>query len=104
MEHSLLLTSLLCLPSNKLSRSSIIEATKLILNLFIFFFLRKDSARIKTLTNKKPTNKTKGSKQKNNKGNNFLRAQTSKGVKVACFAFGAFFMFKIFSQKENKQV
>ena len=75
----------------------IIEVTKIILNLFIFFFLRKDFKRTKTLTNKKPTNKTKISQQKNNEGNNILRVQTSKGVKVACFAFGAFFTLKLFS-------
>ena len=61
-----------------------------------FFFLRKDFKPTKTLTNKKPTNKTKISEQKSNKGNNFVHAQTSKGVKVACFAFGAFFTLKIF--------
>ena len=69
-----------------------------------FFFLRKDSARTKTLKNKKPTNKTKTSKQKNNKDNNFLRAQFSNGIKVACFAFSAFFTLKIFWWKKSKQV
>ena len=69
----------------------------------VYFFLRKDSARIKTLTNKKPTNKTKTSEQKNNKGNNFLCAQTSKGVKVAYFAFGAIYTLKIFSWKKKKK-
>ena len=69
----------------------------------VYFFLRKDSARIKTLTNKKPTNKTKTSKQKNNKGDNFLRAQFSKRVKVACFTFGAFYALKIFSWKKKKK-
>ena len=61
------------------------------------FFLRKDFACTRTLTNKKPTNKTKISEQKNNKGDNFLRAQTPKGIKVAYFTFGAFFTIKIFS-------
>ena len=68
----------------------VIEVTGKISNLFIFF-LQKDFKRTKALTSKEPTNKTKISEQKNNKGNNFLRAQTPKGVKVACFAFGAFF-------------
>ena len=31
------------------------------------------------------------SEQKNNRGNNFLRAQTSKKAKVACFAFVSVF-------------
>ena len=57
----------------------VIDVTKIILNLLLFFFLRKDCKRIKTLTNKIPTNKTKISEQKNSKGNNFLCAQTSKG-------------------------
>ena len=73
----------------------VIEVPKIILDLF--FFLRKGFARIKTLTKNPPTNKAKISEYKNNKGNNFLRAQTSKGVKVACFAFGAFYTLKIFS-------
>ena len=49
------------------------------------------------------TNKTKISEQKkqkkpnnNNKGNGFLRAQTFKGVKVACFEFNAFCAREIF--------
>ena len=33
----------------------------------------------------------------NRKGNNFLSAQTSERVKVACFAVGAFCMREIFS-------
>ena len=66
-----------------------IEVMEIILNLCIF--LRKDFKRRKTLTNKKPTNKTKISEQKTNKDDDFLHAQTSKGIKVACFAFGAFF-------------
>ena len=68
---------------------------------YLLFFLRKDFKCIKTLTNKKPTNKTKITKQKNNKGDNFLRAQTSKRVKVACFTFVAFYALKIFSWKKN---
>ena len=49
----------------------LIEVTEIILNLL--FFLRKDSARIQTLTNKKPTNKTKISKQKTTKAKIFAR-------------------------------
>ena len=69
--------------------------------LFIYLFLQKDFKRTKTLTNKKPTNKTKISEQKNKKSNNFLHAQTYKRVKVTCFAFGAFFTLKIFSWKKK---
>ena len=35
--------------------------------------------------------------KKTTKATIFLRAETSKGVKVAYFAFGAFFKLKIFS-------
>ena len=39
----------------------------------------------------------------NNKGNNFSRAQTSKWVKVACFAFWCFlFAQNLFVKKLNK--
>ena len=61
-----------------------------------FFFLQNNFKCEKTLTNKKATNKTKISKQINNDDNNFLHSQTPKGVKVACFAFGAFITLKIF--------
>ena len=49
-------------------------------------------------THKQKTNEQNKNKQtkKNNKGNNFLGSQTSKGVKVACFAFDAFFTLKSF--------
>ena len=71
------------------------EGTKTIWNLFIFF-LQNNFKCEKSLTNKKTTNKTKISKQINNKDDNFLHAQSPKGVKAACFAFGAFFTLKIF--------
>ena len=68
----------------------VIEVTEIILNLFVFF-LRKDSARIKTLTNKKPTYKTKISEQKTTKATIFYTHKLLRWVKVTCFAFGAFF-------------
>ena len=72
-------------------------------NLFINL-LEKDFKRTKTLTNKKPTNKTKITVRKNYKGDNFLRAQTPKGVEVACFAFGAFFLhLKSFRNKKKNR-
>ena len=43
------------------------------------------------------------SEEKNNKGNGFLRAQTSKQVKVACFAFVSVFVrAKSFRKKKSK--
>ena len=47
-------------------------------------------------------NKTKMSELKNNKGNGFLCAQTSKGVKVACFAFVSVFVLVKFFRKKNR--
>ena len=49
----------------------VIEVTKIILNLFIFF-LQKYFKRIKTLANKKPTNKTKISEQKKQQKRQFF--------------------------------
>ena len=49
------------------------------------FFLRKDFARTKTQANINQQNKIK--QTLNNKGDNFSRAQNSKGIKVASFAF-----------------
>ena len=46
---------------------------------FFFFFLRKDSACIKTLTNKKPTNKTKISEQKTTKATIFCSHKLLRG-------------------------
>ena len=68
----------------------VIEVTEIILNLFDFF-LRKDSVRIKTLKNKRPTYKTKISEQKTTKATIFYAHKLLRGVKVTCFVFGASF-------------
>ena len=52
----------------------------------MFFFYEKTSrAQKNSQANINQQNKIK--QTLNNQGNNFLRAQTSKRVKVACFAF-----------------
>ena len=72
----------------------------------LFFYLRKDFARIKTLSSKQLTKKKKKKKLKrtlNDRSNNFLRAQTSKWVRVACFAFWWFLRAQNPFVKKNKQ-
>ena len=65
------------------------------------FFLRKDFTYTKTL--KAKINQQNNVKQTlNNKGNNFSHAQTSKRVKVACFAFWCFLCARNLFVRKNK--
>ena len=57
---------------------------KTISSLFIFFTKRFYANKNASQAN---INKNKIKQTLNNKGNNFLRTQTSKRVKVVCFAF-----------------
>ena len=50
---------------------------------FFFSFLTKKFRAYKNTHKQTLTNKIKNKRTKNNKGNGFLRAQTSKSVKVA---------------------
>ena len=67
---------------------------------YFFFFLRKDSARTKTLTNKKPTNKTKISEQKTTKVILFCAHKLLRG-KSRLFCIWCFFTrLKSFRKKK----
>ena len=81
-----------------------IEAIKTILSLF-FFFKKRFHAHKDTHKQKRLTNKAKLSKHLNNKSNNFLCAQTSKRVKVACFAFWCFICtWNLFVKKQTNRL
>ena len=71
---------------------------------FLFFFLRKDFWARKNTHKQTLANKTKNKWTKNHKGNDFLRAQTSKKVKVISFTFWCFlFAQSLFVKKKKKK-
>ena len=68
---------------------------------FLFFtklFHAHENTHKQTLTNKK-----KNQQSLKNKGNNFLRTQTSKRVKIACLAFWCFLCARNLFVKNKKQ-
>ena len=69
--------------------------------IFIFFYEKISPQQKHSQANINQQNKVK--QTLNNKGNNFLRAETSKRVKVACFAFWCFLCARnLFVKKINR--
>ena len=86
------------LPNSKLRLSRQFQAC------FFFFFYTK---RFRAHKNTSQANMNQQNKNKltlNNKGSNFLRAQTSKSVKVACFKLWGFLCERNLFLKKKKKI